>query len=343
MGTINYSYLPGNFLTAAGATTYSYDPNGNLYTRVQGGNTTTYTFDSQDRLTGVSSPSLNFQYQYDGLFNRVSKTDAGTTTKYLVDPNGFLPQVIAEMDAAYNITSYYVYDGIGLVAKMTSSGSTYFYHYNGSGNTIAMTDSSGNMVNKYAYDEFGNLVNVEESVPNPFLFVGQYGVMDDDNGLLYMRARYYDPAVGRFMNKDPIRYWGGINLFAYAANNPINFVDPLGLKCKKGFWERAWENFVMTNEVIPGILSPPLLGTLTAGKMAEALGSTTMLRWALGGFRGATMSGAAFTGLETGTVAAGTALLNYAYVALAWEVGVGIGSMISATIMPCEEEPTPCK
>jgi RHS repeat-associated protein len=217
-------------LTSAGATTYSYDPNGNLYTRVQGGNTTTYTFDSQDRLTNISSPPLNFQYQYDGLFNRASKTDAGTTTKYLVDPNGFLPQVIAEMDGAYNITSYYVYDGMGLVAKMTPSGSIYFYHYNGSGNTIAMTDASGNMVNKYAYDEFGNLVNVQETVPNPFLFGGQYGVMDDDNGLLYMRARYYDPQVGRFINKDPIGYRGGLNLFAYAGSNPLNWIDPLGLE-----------------------------------------------------------------------------------------------------------------
>jgi RHS repeat-associated protein len=242
---VDYSYLPGNFLTSAGATTYSYDPNGNLYTRVQGGNTTTHTFDSQDRLIGVSSPSLNLQYQYDGLFNRVSKTDSGTTTKYLVDPNGFLPQVIAEMDGAYNITSYYVYDGIGLVAKMTPSGSIYFYHYNGSGNTIAMTDSSGSMVNKYAYDEFGNLVNLQESVPNPFLFVGQYGVMDDDNGLLYMRARYYDPQVGRFINKDPIGFAGGLNLYGYMDNvgkshldtnlytytgdNPVNDMDPLGL------------------------------------------------------------------------------------------------------------------
>jgi len=240
---VDYTYLPGNFLTAAGATNYSYDPNGNLYTRTQSGNTTTYTFDSQDRLTNISSPSLNIQYQYDGLFNRASRTDSGATTKYLVDPNGFLPQVIAEMDGAYNITSYYVYDGLGLVAKMTPSGSTYFYHYNGSGNTIAMTDSSGNMVNKYAYDEFGNLMNAVEAIPNAFLYVGQYGVMDDDNGLLYMRARYYDPQVGRFINKDPIRYWGGLNLFTYAQNNPINWLDPMGLRIE-------WNDYILNNLLV---------------------------------------------------------------------------------------------
>jgi RHS repeat-associated protein len=168
------------------------------------------------------------QYQYDGLFNRASKTVSGTTTKYLVDPNGFLPQAIAEMDAGGNITSYYVYNRMGLVAKMASQ-SVHFYHYDGIGNTIAMTDASGNMVNKYAYDEFGNLLNSVEAVSNPFLYSGRYGVMDEDNGLLYMRARYYDPVVGRFINKDPIGYWGGINMYAYAANNPISHIDPLGL------------------------------------------------------------------------------------------------------------------
>ena len=133
------------------------------------------------------------------------------------------------MDDAYNITSYYVYDGMGLVAKISGS-NVYYYHYDGSGNTIAMTDSSGNMVNKYAYDQFGNLLNVVETVPNPFTFVGRYGVMDDDNGLYYMRARYYDPEVGRFINKDPIRYLGGDpNLYCYVGNNSINRVDPGGL------------------------------------------------------------------------------------------------------------------
>jgi RHS repeat-associated protein len=233
--TVNSNYILGNLLMSSGMTTYTYDPNGNLATKTQGSNVTNYTFDSQNRLTQVSSPSLNMQYQYDGLFNRASKTVSGTTTKFLVDPNGFLPQAIAEMDGSGNITGYYVYDGMGLVAKMTPSGNKYFYHFDGIGNTIAMTDASGNMVNKCVYDEFGNLLNSVEAVSNPFLFVGQYGVMDEDNGLLYMRARYYDPQVGRFISKDPIGYWGGINLYGYVENNPLNYFDPLGLfHYKKG-------------------------------------------------------------------------------------------------------------
>jgi RHS repeat-associated protein len=106
----------------------------------------------------------------------------------------------------------------------------HYYHYDGQGNTIAMTDSRGRVANNYAYDEFGKLLVKEERVPNPFRFVGQYGVMDERNGLLYMRARYYDPEVGRFISKDPIGFAGGdVNLYGYVGSNPVNWVDPFGL------------------------------------------------------------------------------------------------------------------
>jgi RHS repeat-associated protein len=85
------------------------------------------------------------------------------------------------------------------------------------------------MVNKYAYDEFGNVLNSQEAVTNPFKYVGQFGVMDEGYGLSYMRARYYDRDVGRFISKDPIGYRGGINLYGYVTNNPVNWSDPFGL------------------------------------------------------------------------------------------------------------------
>lgn len=92
-----------------------------------------------------------------------------------------------------------------------------------------MTDSSANLVNKYSYDEFGNLLNSVDPVPNPFLYVGQYGVTDEDNGLLYMRARYYDAESGRFIGKDPLGIEGGLNLYDYVENSPTSFIDPTGL------------------------------------------------------------------------------------------------------------------
>jgi RHS repeat-associated protein len=106
----------------------------------------------------------------------------------------------------------------------------YCYHYNAVGSTIALTDQSQTMVNKYAYDPFGNVGNQVESVPQPFKFVGQYGVMTGPNGFYYMKARYYDPQVGRFVSEDPTGFDGGdVNLSAYVANNPVNRIDPYGL------------------------------------------------------------------------------------------------------------------
>ena len=86
------------------------------------------------------------------------------------------------------------------------------------------------MVNQYAYTPFGILANEVETTPQPFKFVGQYGVMTEPNGFYYMRARYYDPQVGRFISEDPIGFDGGdVNLYAYSANNPILYIDPEGL------------------------------------------------------------------------------------------------------------------
>jgi RHS repeat-associated protein len=110
------------------------------------------------------------------------------------------------------------------------------------------------MVNKYAYDEFGNVLNSQEAVTNPFKYVGQFGVMDEGNGLNFMRARYYDRDVGRFISKDPIGYGGGVNLFTYVADNPINKKDPLGL------W---WDAIDFGNQYYPGF--PDAFCSLGAG------------------------------------------------------------------------------
>jgi RHS repeat-associated protein len=149
-------------------------------------------------------------------------------TNYLIDPNGILTRVLAEVDTSNNLISFYVYDGAGLVAKINSSNEYYFYHYDGLGSTIAITDNNAQVVNSYAYSPEG-LVGTQETIPNPFTYVGRFGVMAEGNGLYFMRARYYDPEVGRFINKDPIGYEGGMNLFAYAGNNPVNLRDPYGL------------------------------------------------------------------------------------------------------------------
>jgi len=148
-----------------------------------------------------------------------------TETRYVYDPWGNL---LAEANSG-GITRKYIY-GKGLLAVQTPS-ARYCYHFNPTGSTVALTDMNQNVVNSYAYEPYGRVLNQQETISQPFKFVGQYGVMAEaEDSLYYMRARYYDPAVGRFISEDPLGFGGGdVNLFAYAGNNPINYIDPLGL------------------------------------------------------------------------------------------------------------------
>jgi RHS repeat-associated protein len=88
---------------------------------------------------------------------------------------------------------------------------------------VALTDSSGNIVNQYKYDPYGNAITATEQVSNPFRFAG--AMWDSSTGLYKMGERYYDPAVGRFVTPDPL---DGQD-YTYAGNNPINVIDPSGL------------------------------------------------------------------------------------------------------------------
>ena len=227
--TINYTYSLGNILNTADGNIYTHDANGNRTSKTTGTNVTNYTYDSLNRLTQVATSSRTIQYFYNGLGQRVGKIDNGVQTNYLIDPNSLLPQVLAETDSNNNLVAFYVYDGSGLVAKITSSNQYYFYHYDGLGSTIAITDSAGQVVNTYCYSPEG-LVGAQENIPNPFQYVGRFGVMAEGNGLYFMRARYHDPETGSFISKDPIGYLAGVNLYGYVANNPINRIDPLGLQ-----------------------------------------------------------------------------------------------------------------
>jgi len=94
---------------------------------------------------------------------------------------------------------------------------------------VGLTGSGGNYLNRYSYLPFGESLTVTEAIPNSFAYVGQWGVMDEGNGLDFMRARYYATEDGRFLSVDPLGIAGGdLNLYGYAFNNPVKFNDPNG-------------------------------------------------------------------------------------------------------------------
>jgi RHS repeat-associated protein len=112
---------------------------------------------------------------------------------------------------------------------MEQDGKVYYYHADGLGSIVALTDSKQKVVESYDYDSFGNLKNHDSKPTQPFTYTGRE--WDGETGLYYYRARYYDPKAGRFTQMDPIGLAGGdVVLFGYVQNNPVNRKDPHGLQ-----------------------------------------------------------------------------------------------------------------
>jgi RHS repeat-associated protein len=220
-GTTNYVHNRLNQYVSVGGTNYSYDENGNL----TNDGTYKYYYDCENRLTDVNDqngdPVAAYKYDYKG--RRISKTTSSTTTEYCYDGD----QVIAEYDGNNNLLRKFIY-GPGIdesICMIVSGIGTYYYHFDGLGSVIALTNSSGNMVERYSYDVFGE-PNRTSSIGNPYMFTGRR--YDAETNLYYYRARYYSLYTGRFLQADPIGYLSGLNLYTYTGNNPINWVDPSG-------------------------------------------------------------------------------------------------------------------
>ncbi len=120
----------------------------------------------------------------------------------------------------------YVYLGDQLLSMIKPGELAYYFHNNHLGTPQVLTDGTGSVAWKATYTPFGEAVISIETVQNPFRFPGQY--YDPETGLHYNYFRYYDPTTGRYITPDLIGLEGGINLWIYVANNPVNMIDPAG-------------------------------------------------------------------------------------------------------------------
>ena len=169
-----------------------------------------------------------------------SKTVNGMTTNHIWDGSN----IVAETDGNKQVTAKY-YRGSGLINQEVSNTESY-YQFNMHGDVIGLTGANGELIEDYDYDAFGNQINQSTEKSTPFRYNGEY--YDEETGFTYLRARYYDPTTGRFIQEDPIK--DGSNWYTYAcdiigtktffgifvpnetqaycAGNPVNLVDPSG-------------------------------------------------------------------------------------------------------------------
>jgi RHS repeat-associated protein len=231
--TSAYTYDANDRLLSEGDTTYTYDANGNVRTQTSPGKTVIYEYDFENRLIratttrGVATDVVEYVYDADG--NRVQKVENGTVvTNYLVDPSLPLAQVLLETDGAGNVLVSYVH-GDDLVS-MKRGGSVSYFHYDGQMSTRQLTDAAGLVTDLYKYDAFGVLLQQTGATDNNYLYTGEQFDLSLDS--YYLRARYYDPAIGRFLTQDtfpgPADTPATWHQYLYADANPVNRWDPTG-------------------------------------------------------------------------------------------------------------------
>ncbi|MDR1688074.1 MAG: hypothetical protein LBS21_05625, partial [Clostridiales bacterium] len=260
------TYGTANRLESVNGQVVSYDADGNMIKGVLGGGAASFGYDKFNRLIRVSAEGTENAenttvYKYDGEGNRISVNNNGEITVFVTDPTGSLSNLLESRnsDGSKNI---YVY-GVGLIsqeqvtagatgkaAKATPENTTEYrlFHYDYRGSTTAITNASGNVTDRVVYSPYGKIDERTGETKTRFLYVGQFGVQVDENGLYYMRARYYDTLTSRMLTEDP--YWDeenmihgkgndfipiiskvkqSSNLYTYCMSSPMSYVDLTGM------------------------------------------------------------------------------------------------------------------
>jgi RHS repeat-associated protein len=273
-GTVNGAYDAQDRLLTYGTNTYTYTADGQLRTKTNTttGQTSAYQYDEFGNLLGVTLPDgTQIGYLIDGQNRRVGKTVGGVTVQRVLYDGGLRP--IAQLDGNNNIVSRFVYGNRRNVPDFAINGGvTYRIITDQLGSPrLVIAVSTGAVVQRMDYDEFGNVVGDTNPGFQPFGFAG--GLYDRDTGLLRFGARDYDPVPGRWVAKDPMRFkLGDGNLYVYAAQDPIDFADPSGLSVWCQYASVAGFDVAVTDSTVNATSVDPSQSYLTWPGLKDMLG-----------------------------------------------------------------------
>lgn len=230
------AYNAANQVTTHAGKAYTYDLDGNLTTIA--GNEFSATYTPENRPNQITRPTGVVQYTYDADGLRVKRAvTGGVTNQFHYAPDD---RLLFTTDGAGNLTARYIWSGPMLAAVLTGNSldtNLGYAHLGRLGNVLALTDAGGEVTAKYAYQPYGAVHREGGSDSDLFTFAGGLGIQDEGGGLFYMKNRFYDATTGRFLQRDPLGFEGGVNLYAYANNNPLSYLDPTGMaSASEWFW-----------------------------------------------------------------------------------------------------------
>ena len=238
--TVEYQYNSANQMLQAGTAQFSYDENGNRIQKSDSGDVANYFYNYDDMMEQVDSPNgESTGYGYDALGRRIYKVDQdGNSTNYLYDGINVLQEISGQLNQ--KIATYYRVNGRILTRQEFSvsqgendayqnrpTGRQLYYSYDGLGSVASLSNHDGNLQTRYQYDAFGEMTG-GDITENPYTFTGKR--FDEESGMYHFHFRQYDPGTGVWTTPDPIGVLGGVNLYSYVFNNPVNFIDPYGLE-----------------------------------------------------------------------------------------------------------------
>jgi RHS repeat-associated protein len=208
---------------------FNYDPLGRLTSDMD----RTFSWDLASRLTGLSAEGQTTTFVYDDLHRVVSRNGASGSESFVWNYAFVLPAISVTRSGGAD-SRYYIHTPAGdlLYFIDNADGQAHYYHYDEMGSALFLTDQSGSITDRYAYTPYGEMAGSTGQTPNPFTFIGRYGVIrEGDTGLYRMHRRLYDSRTKRFISPDPIMDFNnpsGLIPYLYAAGNPLRYIDPTG-------------------------------------------------------------------------------------------------------------------